>query len=167
MNIALTRAADGLPRRAFTVHDIRRMVEAGFIAENEPFELIGGDLVMMAAKGYAHELIKSALNVAIARALPDGMSMGAEMTVQLADATLLDPDLVVFERSALVRSEANFSYISPGGLMLAIELMLMTLPPPGPKYFIASRDASRTPRTLMLNSRWNSSSVTCSSGAKP
>ncbi len=59
MNIALTRAADGLPRRAFTVHDIRRMVEAGIIAEDEPFELIDGDLVMMAAKGYAHELIKS------------------------------------------------------------------------------------------------------------
>jgi len=53
-----TRAADGLPRRAFTVHDIRRMVEAGIIAEDEPFELIDGDLVMMAAKGYAHELIK-------------------------------------------------------------------------------------------------------------
>src|SRR3979411_952911 len=50
--------------------------------------------------------------------------------------------------------------------MLATELMLITLPPSGPKYFIASLDASRTPRTLILNSRWNSSSVTSSSGAK-
>jgi Uma2 family endonuclease len=127
MNIALTRAADGLPRRAFTVHDIRRMVEAGIIAEDEPFELIDGDLVMMASKGYAHELIKSALNIAIARALPDGMSMGAEMTVQFADATLLEPDLVVFKRSALIKSDANFSYIAPGGLMLAIEVAVSSL----------------------------------------
>ena len=127
MNIALTRAADGLPRRAFTVHDIRRMVEAGIIAEDEPFELIDGDLVMMASKGYAHELIKGALNEVIVRALPNDMAMGPEMTVQFADATLLEPDLVVFKRSARIRSEANFTYIAPGGLMLAIEVAASSL----------------------------------------
>ena len=127
MNIALTRAADGLPRRAFTVHDIRRMVEAGIIAEDEPFELIDGDLVMMAAKGYAHELIKGALAVEIARALPDDMTMGPEMTIQFADATLLEPDLAVFKRIARIRSDANFTYIAPGGLMLAIEVAASSL----------------------------------------
>src|ERR1700737_4786863 len=108
MNIALTRAADGLPRRAFTVDDIRRMVEAGVLDENERFELIEGDLVVMSAKGYAHELIKSALIIAVARALPDDMAMGSEMTVQFADTTLLEPDLAVFKRSALIKSHANF-----------------------------------------------------------
>jgi hypothetical protein len=44
MNIALTRAADGLPRRAFTVKDIRRMVEAGVIGEKERVELFEGGL---------------------------------------------------------------------------------------------------------------------------
>jgi Uma2 family endonuclease len=127
MNIASTRAADGLPRRAFTVHDIRRMVEAGIIAEDEPFELIDGDLVMMASKGYAHELIKGGLNEAIVRALPNDMAMGPEMTVQFADATLLEPDLVVFKRSARIRSDANFTYIAPGGLMLAIEVAASSL----------------------------------------
>jgi Uma2 family endonuclease len=127
MNIALTRAADGLPRRAFTVEDIRRMVEAGVLAEDERFELIEGDLVVMSAKGYAHELIKSALTIAIARALPDDMTMGSEMTVQFADTTLLEPDLAVFKRSALIKSDANFSYISPGGLLLAIEVAASSL----------------------------------------
>ena len=56
MNIAHTRAADGLPRRAFTVDDIRRMVEAGVIAEDERIELIEGDIVVMSAEGYAHDL---------------------------------------------------------------------------------------------------------------
>ena len=37
------------------------------------------------------------------------------------------------------------------GLLLATELILMTLPPSEPKCFIASRDVSRTPRTLVLN----------------
>src|SRR5437660_2659439 len=40
---------------------------------------------------------------------------------------------------------------------LAIELMLMTLPPFGP--MTASLVARIVPSTLMLNSRWNSSSV--------
>src|SRR6266849_3272156 len=127
MNIALTRAADGLPRRAFTVDDIRRMVEAGVLGEKERFELIEGDLVMMSAKGYAHDLIKSALMIAIARALPDDMTMGSEITIQFAGATLLEPDLAVFNRSALIKSDANFSYISPGGLLLAIEVAASSL----------------------------------------
>ena len=33
MNIAVTRAAEGFARRAFTVDEILRMVEAGIIAD--------------------------------------------------------------------------------------------------------------------------------------
>lgn len=39
MSIVATRAAEGFPRRSFTVVEIRRMVEAGIIAEDENFEL--------------------------------------------------------------------------------------------------------------------------------
>src|SRR5215471_13831411 len=113
MNIALTRAADGLPRRAFTVEDVRRMMDAGVIGEDERFELVEGDFVMMSAKGYAHELIKNALNLALARSLPDGMTMGVEMTIQFNDNTILEPDLAVFERRSLIKSDENFSHISP------------------------------------------------------
>lgn len=42
MNVAITRAAEGLPRRAFTVDDISRMMEAGILGEDENFELIEG-----------------------------------------------------------------------------------------------------------------------------
>jgi hypothetical protein len=63
MNIAVTTAAEGFPRRAFTVEDISRMIEAGIISEDEKFELIEGEIVMMAAKGIVHERIKSALIV--------------------------------------------------------------------------------------------------------
>jgi hypothetical protein len=48
------------PRRAFTVEDVRRMVEVGIIAEGERIELVEGELVVMAAKGYSHELVKLA-----------------------------------------------------------------------------------------------------------
>ena len=127
MNVAWTRAADGLGRRAFSVDDIRRMVDTGILDEDERVELVEGDLVMMSAKGYAHELIKRALNRAIARALPDGMTIGPEMTIQLADNTLLEPDLAVFKESAVIKSAANFSQIAAGELLLAIEVAASSL----------------------------------------
>jgi hypothetical protein len=43
MNVAVTTAAEGFPRRAFTVDDIARMIEAGIIGEDERFELIEGE----------------------------------------------------------------------------------------------------------------------------
>lgn len=92
MNVAWTRAADGLARRAFSVGDIRRMIDTGVLNEDERIELVEGDLVMMSAKGYAHDYIKNALNLAIARALPDALSMGVEMTVQFSQDMILEPD---------------------------------------------------------------------------
>ena len=72
MRTDVTRAAEGFDRRSFTVAEILRMQDAGIISEEENFELIEGEIVPMQAKSHAHELIKSALNIAIARALPQG-----------------------------------------------------------------------------------------------
>jgi Uma2 family endonuclease len=128
MNIAITRAAEDLPpRRAFTALDISRMVETGVLGAKERIELVEGEIVVMAAKGFAHELIKNALNLAIARALPKSLSLGVEMTVQFTDHTILEPDLVVFERRALIKSEANFSQVHSGGVLLAIEVAATSL----------------------------------------
>jgi Uma2 family endonuclease len=127
MNIAFTRAADGLARRAFSAEDVRRMVDTGILSEDDRIELIEGDLVVMAAKGYAHDYLKSMLNVAIVRALPNDLMMGVEMTVQFADRTLLEPDIAVFARSSWVKSGANFSQIAPGGFLLAIEVAASSL----------------------------------------
>lgn len=46
-----TRAAEGLPRRAFTVADVERMVEVGLIDRDERLEIIGGEIVPMSPKG--------------------------------------------------------------------------------------------------------------------
>ena len=71
MRANVTRAAEGFDRRSFTVAEILRMQDAGIIADDENFELIEGEIVPMQAKTHVHELIKSALNIDIARALPD------------------------------------------------------------------------------------------------
>ncbi len=125
MNIAITRAAEGLPRRAFSVDDIRRMIEAGVLSEDENFELIGGEIVMMAAKGFAHELIKSELIVAMARALPDTSILAVESSLQLADDVLVEPDVAVISRAAFTPSPQNF--VRPADVQLIIEVAVTSL----------------------------------------
>ena len=126
MNVAVTTAAEGFPRRAFTVDDITRMIEAGVIHEDEKFELVEGEIVMMAAKGIAHERIKSALTVAIARALPDDLTIGVEATLRLNDMTMLEPDIAVFSKTVF-RKSTTFAQVGPGEVHLVIEVAASSL----------------------------------------
>ena len=57
----VTSAAEGLPRRRFTVAEVEAMVAAGVMEEDERVELIGGELVPMSPKGRRHETVKIAL----------------------------------------------------------------------------------------------------------
>jgi Uma2 family endonuclease len=126
MNVAVTTAAEGFPRRAFSVEDISRMIDAGVIHEDERFELVEGEIVMMAAKGIAHERIKSALNIAIVRALPDNLTIGVEATLQLTDRTMLEPDIAVFSKE-LFKRPTRFVHLDPGEAELVIEVAASSL----------------------------------------
>jgi Uma2 family endonuclease len=127
MNVAVTTAAEGFPRRAFTVNDVARMIDAGIIGEDEKFELIEGEIVMMASKGIAHERIKSALLVAVARALPDHLTMGVEVTLRLTDTTMLEPDIAVFPKTLFRKSSAGFARLDPEEARLVIEVAVSSL----------------------------------------
>jgi Uma2 family endonuclease len=121
MNVAVTTAAEGFPRRAFTVEDIGRMIEAGVIHADERFELVEGEIVMTATKGVAHERIKSALTVAISRALPDHLTIAVEATLRLSDTIMLEPDVAVFPKALFQRSTA-FVHLDRGDAQLIIEV---------------------------------------------
>jgi Uma2 family endonuclease len=127
MNIAVTTAAEGFPRRAFTVEDIARMMEAGILGENEKFELIEGEIVMMASKGIAHERIKSALTVAVVRALPDHLTVGVEATLRLTNTIMLEPDIAVFPKELFKKSVSGFAQLDPGEAHLVIEIAASSL----------------------------------------
>lgn len=109
MNVAWTRAAEGLPRRAFTVEHLRRMLEVGVISEDERVELVEGELVVIAAKGYAHELVKLALMEIFARAAGHDVRLGVE------------PDLVLLIRQKIGESTAGFIELEQGGCLLIVE----------------------------------------------
>jgi Uma2 family endonuclease len=124
MTTSVTRAAEGFNRRAFTVQDVQeilRMQEAGIISEDENFELIEGEIVPIEAKTHVHELIKSALNLGLARALPDSLWLGVESTMYLSRSTFVEPDLVVYPRGITLED------VKGPDIVLAIEVALTSL----------------------------------------
>ncbi len=127
MNVAVTYPAPGLPpRRAFSVDDIRRMIEAGVLHEGENIELVEGEIVVMAAKGYSHEMVRKAVIKAVDPARADA-DVGLEMTIQFSTNILLEPDIAVFPLGRLRRSDAGFVTIEEGDCSLVIEISVSSL----------------------------------------
>jgi Uma2 family endonuclease len=104
MNIrATTSAAEGLPRRAFTVAEVERMVEVGLIEEDERLELLGGELVPMSAKGSAHEVVKQGLVEFLIKHCPARFRVIPETTFRLSVDTFIEPDFLVYPASVSLR----------------------------------------------------------------
>jgi len=89
----------GLPRRAFSVAEVERMVEAGLFELDERLELIGGELVRMPPKGLDHETLKTLLVERWIKAKPDRISIMPATTFRLSDYTFLEPDILVVDRA--------------------------------------------------------------------
>jgi len=112
----LTRAAEGLPRRRFTVAEVEAMVEAGILDEDERVELIGGELVPMSPKGSRHEVVKAALLDRWYRARPESCRLVPETTFRLSEDTYLEPDIVIFPR------EPGLIGLSQSNVLLVVEI---------------------------------------------
>jgi Uma2 family endonuclease len=98
-----TTAAEGLPRRRFTVAELEQMVAAGILEEDERIELIGGEIVPMSPKGHHHEMLKIALTIYWARSLPEDMLFATGTTFRLSPDTYLEPDFVFYPKSAGIK----------------------------------------------------------------
>jgi Uma2 family endonuclease len=92
-----------LPAR-LTVEEIYDLTAAGVLAENEPIELIEGEVVpMAAAKADWHSIMTSRLMRAIIPALSGDARLYVEASVTLSSNTLVEPDLAVWDRHILPR----------------------------------------------------------------
>jgi Uma2 family endonuclease len=111
-----TQAAEGLSRWRWTVAEIEAMTRAGIIGEDERFELIGGEIVPMSAKGIFHEVLKTALVIDLARKLPKGYLFTPETTFYLSEDSFVEPDIVFY------READGLEDLSPRTALLAIEL---------------------------------------------
>jgi Uma2 family endonuclease len=111
-----SQAAEGYPRRRFTVAEVLAMQDAGIIREDERFELIGGEIVPMAAKGPLHEDLKTALMLHWAGRLPNGVLFSVETTFYLNEENFVEPDFVFYPRGRGVRG------LTPKTAFLAVEV---------------------------------------------
>lgn len=92
-----------LPAR-LTVDEIYDLTAAGALRENEHIELIGGEVVpMAAAKADWHSIMEGKLNWALTRGLPEAVRVYPAPSLTLSADTLLEPDLVVLPRGSMIR----------------------------------------------------------------
>jgi len=109
-------AAEGLPRRPFTVAELERMVAAGILAEDERIELIGGEVVPMSPKGNHHEVLKTNLTIHWSRRLPPDLMLAQETTFRLDADSYLEPDFVFYPRASGIRG------LGPDTARLVVEI---------------------------------------------
>jgi Uma2 family endonuclease len=111
-----TQAAEGLPRRCWSVAEIEEIVRAGIIDEDERFELIGGEVVPMSPKGARHEWVKGEINRFLQRAAPPHLSILQETTLHLDARSFVEPDFCIFPRSLALTA------LDGPAVLLAIEV---------------------------------------------
>jgi Uma2 family endonuclease len=116
MNAPVTRAAEGLARRAFTVTDVERMVEVGLIPSEERIEILGGEIVPMSPKGNRHEALKVAIALRWGKRCPDGFAFAPETGLTLDKFTYFEPDFIVFSRQVALGA------VKGENVLLAVEV---------------------------------------------
>ena len=75
------------------------MLEAGILCEPEPFELIGGELVAMAAKKRQHEVLRTELENYWAHCRPRDLKIASGTPLRLGDYDAPEPDFIVYPAS--------------------------------------------------------------------
>lgn len=111
-----TQAAEGLPRRKWTVAEIDAMVQAGIIDEHEHFELIDGDAVPLAPRSLQHEIVRMELNEHLQRTITDAVWAAPTTTLRLDEYSFVEPDFCVFARTV------TFQHLRGHHVELAIEI---------------------------------------------
>jgi Uma2 family endonuclease len=118
---------DGLLPHTFDADDVRRMVEVGILHEDQRVELVEGELVAMASKGFAHDWVKNNVIRTLARALSDEFYLAVESTLRLSRSVLLEPDLLVALKSDVLKSPEGFATVDGPRILLAIEVAASSL----------------------------------------
>lgn len=82
-------------RRPFSVADLCAMFDAGILSRDEKLELIEGEIIQMNPQMLPHLALKSRLAGVLARCLPSSFEVSIEGSVQVDEANLVEPDLIV------------------------------------------------------------------------
>lgn len=117
-----TRAAEGLPRWRWTLAEFDRFIEVGLLTESDRVELIGGELIPMAAKGVRHENLRADLVQWLHDHVPASARVVTELGWRPDGETYCEPDILV-----LPRSVKSVSTAPAAGVLLLVEIADTTL----------------------------------------
>ncbi len=96
--MASRRSAMGLPpdppTRRFTVAEVYRMLETGVLSEDEPVELLHGELVVVSPQGPAHMVLVGRLSDLLARAAA-GTHVRVQGPLLAGPHSLPEPDIAL------------------------------------------------------------------------
>jgi Uma2 family endonuclease len=113
-----------LERRRFTVDEYHRMAKAGILHEDDPYELIEGEIVKMAAVGDKHIACVMGLTEIFVTRLAGRARVSAQNPVQLSDTSEPEPDLTILR----LREDRYWSGLPrPEDVLLLIEVSDTTL----------------------------------------
>jgi Uma2 family endonuclease len=107
--------------KSWTVAELDAMERAGLFAGSDRFELIGGEIVPMSAKGAKHEHYKASLNKFWMQNMKDGYNFIPETTFRLSKDTYLEPDFVFYD------SKYKIPQLAASNTLLAVEVSDTTL----------------------------------------
>ncbi len=106
-------------RRLFTVDEYDRMIEAGILFSGERVELLGGEILHMAAIGADHSWCVTRLTNWFARRLPETLLVRMQDPIHLPPDSEPEPDLTIVPAPARV---PHPPLPGPGDVLLLIEV---------------------------------------------
>ena len=108
-----------LLRRAFTVDEYHRMVQAGILQEDDRVELLEGEILEMAPIGSRHAACVDRLNQLFSNRVRKRAIVRVQNPIGMGERSEPQPDLT------LVRPRADFysqSHPGPGDILLVVEV---------------------------------------------
>jgi Uma2 family endonuclease len=111
------------PKR-FTLLDYHRLIELGFLTENDRVELIGGELMQMVAKGTPHTVCNTSLVYEVTMLLQRRAIIRGQEPITLPPNSEPEPDLVIARNRA---DRYLSSHPSPADILLVAEVADSTL----------------------------------------
>jgi Uma2 family endonuclease len=120
------------PKR-FTLLDYHRLIELGFLTENDRVELIRGELMQMVAKGTPHTVCNTSLVYEMTMLLQRRAIVRGQEPIILPPDSEPEPDLMIarnrVDSEALLRSADRYlsNHPSPADILLVVEVSDSTL----------------------------------------
>jgi Uma2 family endonuclease len=104
-------------RRSFSVAELDAMFDAQILSREEKIELIDGEIIQVNSQMMPHSVVKFNLAAKFLSLVSKDVRICVETTVQLDEATLVDPDVCLTPKRPVERR-----YLRSDELLLALEI---------------------------------------------